>query len=84
MPTGTVQVRFFARYAELAGCETTALSVPVPATVADVVRRVREAIPGAVALPERPLTAVNMRHVKLDAPVGDGDEVAFLPPVAGG
>ena len=84
MPTGTVQIRFFARYAELAGCETTALSVPVPATVADVVRRVREAIPGAVALPERPLAAVNMRHVTLDAPVGDGDEVAFLPPVAGG
>ena len=84
MTTGMVQVRFFARYAELAGCETTALAVPVPATVADVVAEVRRAIPGAAALPERPLAAVNMRHVKLDAPVGDGDEVAFLPPVAGG
>ena len=79
-----MQVRFFARYAELAGCETTTLAVPVPATVADVVAEVRRAIPGAAALPERPLAAVNMRHVKLDAPVGDGDEVAFLPPVAGG
>ena len=84
MATGTVQVRFFARYAELAGCETTAVSVAVPATVADVVRQVREAIPGAALLPERPLAAVNMRHVRLDAPVHDGDEVAFLPPVAGG
>ena len=84
MPTGTVQIRFFARYAELAGCETTTLAVPVPATVADVVAEVRRAIPGAAALPERPLAAVNMRHVKLDAPVSDGDEVAFLPPVAGG
>ncbi|PYO64319.1 MAG: molybdopterin synthase sulfur carrier subunit, partial [Gemmatimonadetes bacterium] len=83
MATGTVQVRFFARYAELAGCETTAVSVAVPATVADVVRQVREAIPGAALLPERPLAAVNMRHVRLDAPVNDGDEVAFLPPVAG-
>ena len=79
-----VTVRFFARYAELAGCETTAVSVAVPATVADVVRQVREAIPGAALLPERPLAAVNMRHVRLDAPVNDGDEVAFLPPVAGG
>jgi molybdopterin converting factor subunit 1 len=84
MPTGTVQVRFFASYAELAGCETAALRVPVPATVADIVRRVRETIPGAVGLPERPLAAVNLKHVKLDAPVRDGDEVAFLPPVAGG
>ena len=79
-----MQVRFFVRYAELAGCETTAVAVAVPATVADVVAEVRRAIPGAAALPERPLAAVNMRHVKLDAPVGDGDEVAFLPPVAGG
>ncbi|PYO43466.1 MAG: molybdopterin synthase sulfur carrier subunit [Gemmatimonadetes bacterium] len=84
MATGTVQVRFFARYAELAGCETTAVAVAVPATVADVVRQVREAIPSAARFPERPLAAVNMRHVKLDAPVNDGDEVAFLPPVAGG
>jgi molybdopterin converting factor small subunit len=27
---------------------------------------------------------VNLRHVRSDAPVRDGDEVAFLPPLAGG
>ncbi|MGH2669342.1 MAG: MoaD/ThiS family protein [bacterium] len=80
----TVTVRFFARYAELAGCETAAVAVPAPATVRDVVRRVRATLPGADALPERPLAAVNLRHVKLDAPVHDGDEVALLPPIAGG
>jgi len=80
----TVTVLFFARYAELAGCESAAVAVPSPATVGDVVRRVRETLPGAQALPERPLTAVNLRQVKLNAPVQDGDEVAFLPPVAGG
>ncbi|HYS21309.1 MAG TPA: MoaD/ThiS family protein [Gemmatimonadales bacterium] len=80
----TVRVRFFASYAELAGCETTAVELSLPATVRDVVRRVREQLPGTRALPERPLAAVNLRHVKLDAPVGDGDEVALLPPLAGG
>ena len=50
----------------------------------DVVRRVRETVPGARALPERPLAAINLRQVKLNAPVQDGDEVALLPPVAGG
>jgi molybdopterin converting factor small subunit len=79
-----VTVRFFARYAELAGCESAAVAVPSPATVQDVVRRVRETVPGAGALPERPLAAINLRQVKLNAPVRDGDEVALLPPVAGG
>jgi molybdopterin converting factor subunit 1 len=80
----TVTVRFFARYAELAGCESASVAVPAPATVGDVVRRVRETVPGAQAFPERPFAAVNLRHAKLDAPVADGDEVALLPPVAGG
>ncbi len=82
--SGTVRVRFFARYAELVGCEEAALALPLPATVQDVVSRVRLELPGARNLPERPLAAVNLRHVKLDAPVQDGDEVALLPPVAGG
>ena len=79
-----VTVLFFARYAELAGCESAAVAVPSPATVLDVVRRVRETVPGARALPDRPLAAINLRQVKLNAPVADGDQVALLPPVAGG
>jgi len=80
----TVRVRFFARYAELVGRSEAAVSLSPPATVEDVVRRVREALPGAQALPERPLAAVNMKHVKLEARVQSGDEVALLPPIAGG
>ena len=81
---GTVRVKFFARYAELVWREEAELAVPLPATVGEVVRRVRDEIPGAGQLPERPMAAVNLRHVRLDAPVKDGDEVAFLPPLAGG
>ena len=79
-----VTVLFFARYAELAGCESASVAVSSPATVEDVVRRVRETVPGARALPDRPLAAINLRQVKLTAAVRDGDEVALLPPVAGG
>ncbi len=82
--SGTVRVRFFARYAELVGRAEAEVSLRLPATVADVLRRVREDFPQASALPERPLAAVNRRQVKLDAHVGDGDEVALLPPLAGG
>jgi molybdopterin converting factor small subunit len=78
---GKVSVRFFARYAELAGCDSQDVVVRRGATVRDVLAHVRESIPG---LPERPLAAVNLRQVKLDAPVSDGDEVALLPPLSGG
>ena len=80
----TVRVRFFARYAELLGRDEAELSLSLPATVADVVRAVRARLTGGDALPERPLTAVNQRHARFDAAVRAGDEVAFLPPLAGG
>ena len=79
-----VSVRFFARYAELAGCSWSAVNLETPATVADVISRVREVFPGTQAMPPRPLAALNQRHVKLDAIVNEGDEVALLPPFAGG
>ena len=80
-----VTVRFFARYAELTGCESAAVVVSGnSATVRDVLERVRETFPGARSLPARPLAALNLRQVKLDARVSDGDEVALLPPLSGG
>jgi molybdopterin converting factor small subunit len=81
---GTVRVRFFARYAELAGRSEGTLTVPLPATVSEVMQRIRDEWPGASALPVQPLAALNLRHVRLDARVADGDELAFLPPLAGG
>jgi molybdopterin converting factor small subunit len=79
-----VSVRFFARYAELAGCAASAVTVETPATIADVIARVHELFPGTRALPPRPLVALNLRQVKLDAVVNEGDDVALLPPFSGG
>ena len=81
---GNVSVRFFARYAELAGCTWSAVNLETPATVADVIARVREVFPGTKILPPRPLAALNQRQARLDALVNEGDEVALLPPLAGG
>lgn len=81
---GKISVRFFARYAELAGCEWSAVNVSTPATVADVIAKVRDVFPGTQAIPARPLAALNRRQVKLDAAVQEGDEVALLPPLSGG
>ena len=84
--SGTLRVRvlFFATYADRVGRETEDFVLPAPATVGDVVRRVRAVLPGGERIPERPLAAVNQVHARLDAAVADGDEVALLPPLAGG
>jgi molybdopterin synthase catalytic subunit len=79
-----VRVLLFATYAELAGRTLVELSVPSPATVQDVLRRLRASFPGAERLPDQPLAAVNRAHARLNTPVRDGDEIAFLPPLAGG
>jgi molybdopterin converting factor small subunit len=81
---GKVSVRFFALYADLAGCTWSAVNVETPTTVADVIARVREVFPGTRGLPPQPLAALNQRQVRLDALVNEGDEVALLPPLSGG
>jgi molybdopterin converting factor subunit 1 len=79
----TVTVRLFASYAESLGESEISLGVRDGATVADIVKAV-SAIPGADRLPPSPLVAVNCKYATSSTPVNDGDEVAFIPPVAGG
>jgi molybdopterin converting factor small subunit len=81
--TVTVHVLLFARYAEVFGADRVTLELAAPATVADVVTRLREA-PGGTQLPPRPLCAVNLAQVPDTTPLAAGDEVAVLPPLAGG
>ena len=83
-PSVAVRVLLFATYAEQAGRTLVELSLPAPATVEDVLRQLRASLPGADRLPERPLVAINRAHAPLGAPVREGDEIAFLPPLAGG
>jgi len=80
----SVRILFFATYADLLGRGEAELSIPVPATVADLLDHLRQELPGAAQLPARPMVAVNQRHADLETPVADADEVAFLPPLAGG
>ena len=79
----TVNVLLFASYADSLGTSALALEMAEGATVGDVVARVRE-MPGASRLPSEPLVAVNERYAKRDRVLAPGDEVAIIPPVAGG
>jgi molybdopterin converting factor subunit 1 len=74
---------FFASYRDLVGAEEIVLDLPEGSTVSQLVEQVRSR-PGADALPEAPAVAVNREYASIDTVLSDGDEVAFIPPVAGG
>lgn len=77
-----LDVLLFASWAEALGAPSVRLSLPTDARVRDVLAAA-EARAGGRSLP-RPVVAVNHRYAKPDAPVRAGDEVALIPPVAGG
>lgn len=78
-----VRLRLFASYAEAFGRDEIPLELPAGATAGDALAAIRSR-PGAERLPPKPMLAVNQRYAKADAALADGDEVALIPPVAGG
>jgi molybdopterin converting factor subunit 1 len=78
-----VRVLLFASYAEAFGTPEIRVDLPRGSTVGDLVERVRAAH-GGDRLPTAPLVAVNQCYARGDTPVSDDDEVAIIPPVAGG
>jgi molybdopterin converting factor small subunit len=78
-----VHILLFASYAERLGLERLEAALPPDATVADALDYLR-ALPGGADLPARPLCARNLTHVSTDVTLADGDELAVLPPLAGG
>ena len=79
----SVTVLLFASYADALGAGSLAIDLPANATVADVLAELRTR-PGAERLPPAPLIAINQRYASVSSTVRAGDEVAVIPPVAGG
>lgn len=78
-----VTVRLFASYAETLGRNNLELELPAGSTAGSVVNSIKS-LPGGSNLPPAPLVAVNYEYAKLDHVLEPGDEVALIPPVAGG
>jgi molybdopterin converting factor subunit 1 len=81
--TVTVTTLFFASYAEAFGRSRIEMDVPAGATVGDLLREL-QALDPERRLPPSPLVAVNERYARQDQVLRPGDEVAVIPPVAGG
>ena len=82
-----IRVRFFGKFSDLVeDPDGLAVSAGGIGTVADVVAAIQALDPAlyrAITAPQVSV-AVNQSLTNLQAPVKDGDEVAFLPPVTGG
>jgi len=76
-----VSVLLFAQYRDAAGAGELELDLPYGATVLDAVAHIRAR---ALCIPEKPAVAVNLEYASLEHVLADGDELALLPPVAGG
>jgi molybdopterin converting factor subunit 1 len=79
----TVTVLLFASYADAVGRSTLELDVKSGATVSDVIEQVRR-LGDPSQLPAAPMVAVNEQYASRDRELRPGDEVALIPPVAGG
>jgi molybdopterin converting factor small subunit len=79
----SVTVLLFASYADAFGAPSVSIDIPSQATVADVLAAIGR-YPGADLLPALPLVAVNQRCAATSTRVSSGDEIALIPPVAGG
>lgn len=78
-----LQVLLFASYADAFGASEVAVDLPEGATVRELLGAVRAMAPNA-SLPPQPLIAVNQAYASPADVVHAGDEVALIPPVAGG
>lgn len=81
-----ITVRFFAVLKKLVGQDTMRLDVNGHTTLKELLDRLEQEIPSLrVTLREgRTLVAVNQEIAQEETLIADGDEVAFLPPFAGG
>ena len=79
-----VTVRLFARLREIAGTDELSRPIVVPARVADVWDGLAADWPALAPYAPSLSCAVNAQYARMNTPVDDGDEVAFLPPVSGG
>jgi molybdopterin converting factor small subunit len=80
-----IRVLLFALYRDMAdGQSELELDVRDGSDAGAAIAELRAAHGQLARLPARPVIAVNREYARLDVVLRDGDELALLPPVAGG
>jgi molybdopterin converting factor subunit 1 len=78
------KVRLFARLGELAGTRELEVEVGEGLSAADVYQALCESFPALRGLNGTLRYAVNGEYAEASHPLGEGDELALIPPVSGG
>jgi molybdopterin converting factor subunit 1 len=79
-----VRVLVFAAVRDAVGAPEVTLELPVDATAGGLLRALCERYPALGPYAPALRVAVNGEYVREGDPVREGDEVAVIPPVAGG
>lgn len=79
-----IQVLYFAVFRERLGTSAETLELSPPATVADAVAALEARHPAVAALRGHYRVARNQAFASTSEPLDEGDELALIPPVAGG
>jgi len=79
-----IQVRFFAIFRERIGCEEIELPLPEGATARDALTSLGLEYPCILQLEGKFQIAINRHMAPFETVLSGGDELALIPPVAGG
>jgi molybdopterin converting factor subunit 1 len=79
-----VTVKLFARLRDIVGASELTRDPGPNATIRAVWAGLTAEFPELAQYERSISSALNADYARMDAPVHDGDEVAFLPPVSGG
>lgn len=79
-----IQVRLFAIHRERLGTDRLTLDLPAEASVSELIGALVARFPAFESLGAAARIAVNREYASLSTILHDGDEVALIPPVAGG
>jgi molybdopterin converting factor subunit 1 len=79
-----VRLLYFAILKDITGRSETELTLPEGTVAGDVWTSMRGQYAQLAAYEQPPMIAVNETYARPDTRLHDGDELAFIPPVAGG
>ena len=79
-----VRTLFFASFRDLFGASEASLELGEGSSVQDLLDSLVAANAALSLIPATAAVAVNQEYASPQTPLSDGDEVALIPPVAGG
>lgn len=84
MPAMKVRLLFFAVLRDIAGADARELVLAEGTTARDVWQSLRSEFAKLTDYVQPPMIAVNEAYAEPETVLREGDELAFIPPVAGG